>query len=352
MTLVQTTPGDFRQDQIDLIKSTVAAGTTDLELQLFLEVCKSTGLNPFQRQIYAIKRKTGREEKMTIQTGIDGYRLIAARSGVHLGTTDAEYGPITAEGFPEWARVIVRKLVHGQVAEFPATARWSEYVQQKDEWVNNQRTGKKTVTDMWAKMPHTMLGKCAEALALRKAFPAELSGVYSDVEMQQADNAAPVQVEKAPQKAQDNRAAWEKVQEMASRVRKVAPGREVSDIADVVFVDDHLETLTAAYTALVDLGKQYAPKKQEPAPETPAETMATAEQIKALQAIARTAGATTSEQRAVLWAHSLSSTTPIHTKELNDAQAAGLLGMFDGLGVDERKQLHEEAKREMAGRLV
>jgi len=197
-------PAGFNPEQIDLIKNTVAVGTSDLELALFLEVCRSTGLNPFQRQVYAVVRKGKTRQdnqwvetsKMVIQTGIDGYRLIAARSGVHMGTTDPEFGPLK-DGYPEFARVIVRKLVHGQMVEFPATARWAEYVQTKAEYQNGSATGKQIVSDMWAKMLHTMLGKCSEALALRKAFPAELSGVYSDVEMQQADNppaeAAPVQ---------------------------------------------------------------------------------------------------------------------------------------------------------------
>ena len=197
-TNVLAQPADFNREQIDLIKATVAVGCTDLELALFLEVCKSTGLNPFLKQLYAIRRKTGREEKMTIQTGIDGYRLIAARTGVHLGTTDPEFGPLNKEGYPEWARVIARRLVQGHIAEFPATARWSEYVQTKNEWKNGAATGNKMVADMWARMPFTMLGKCAEALALRKSFPGELSSVYSDIEMQQADSeAAPVQQQQA-----------------------------------------------------------------------------------------------------------------------------------------------------------
>ncbi len=95
-------PAAFSPEQVDLIKNTVAVGTSDLELALFLEVCRTTGLNPFQRQIYAVVRKGKTKQgnqwvetsKMVIQTGIDGYRLIAARSGVHMGTTDAEFGPL------------------------------------------------------------------------------------------------------------------------------------------------------------------------------------------------------------------------------------------------------------------
>lgn len=194
------TNGGFTRDQVDLIKRTVAEGASDDELALFLEVAKTSGLNPFQRQIYAVmrksKRKVGRdwveESKMVIQTGIDGYRLIAARSGAHAGTTDAEYGPVSAEGFPEWARVTVKKMMPaGLVAEFTATARWSEYVQAKDEYVGGEKTGRQVPSGQWPKMPFLMLGKCAEALALRKAFPGELSGVYTAEEMGQADNHQP-----------------------------------------------------------------------------------------------------------------------------------------------------------------
>lgn len=195
MTLAIQQPDQFNKDQIDLIKNTVAKGTTDLQLQLFLEVCKTSGLNPFQRQIYAVTRESWnpdtkrKEPTMTIQTGIDGYRVIAARTGVHAGTTDPEYGPLEGK-YPTWARVVVRKIVGGVLAEFPATARWSEYVQTNREGAP---------TNMWAKMPFLMLGKCAEALALRKAFPAELSGVYTDTEMMQAGE--PLQTTEAPPRA-------------------------------------------------------------------------------------------------------------------------------------------------------
>lgn len=167
-------------EKIDLIKRTICVGATDDELQLFLYVCKKTGLDPLTRQIYALKRyrKDMNREVMTVQTGIDGYRVIADRTGKLAGISDPVFD--TEENkFPGRATVTVKKVVDGAIAEFTATARWSEYVQ----------TGKDGgPMGMWQKMPFLMLGKCSEALALRKAFPADLSGVYTAEEMAQADS--------------------------------------------------------------------------------------------------------------------------------------------------------------------
>ncbi len=171
----------FNARQIDLIRTQIAPGCSPDELALFLEVCRSTGLNPLMRQIYAIKRKSGDDSRMTIQTGIDGYRLLAARTGALAGIDDAEFDTETGE-HPATARVTVYRLVAGQRMPFSATARWREYAALG-------RDGKPVA--LWAKMPWLMLGKCAEALALRRAFPAELSGVYTAEEMEQADNSAP-----------------------------------------------------------------------------------------------------------------------------------------------------------------
>lgn len=167
------------RDKIELIKKTVAKGATDLELELFFHACKRTGLDPLMKQIYAIKRWDSKEkmEKMTFQTGIDGYRLIADRTGFYAGSSDAEY-VLGHDGFPDVAKVTVTKLVSGIPCQFISSARWAEYVQLSKEGIP---------TSMWKKMPFLMLAKCAEALALRKAFPAELSGVYTHEEMQQAD---------------------------------------------------------------------------------------------------------------------------------------------------------------------
>lgn len=166
---------DLDREKIDLIKATVAKGSTDLELELFLHACKRTGLDPLMKQIYAIKRmnnKTGKED-MSIQTGIDGYRLIADRTGQYAGSDEASY-MLGEDGFPDVASVTVYKLVGSLRCAFSSSARWNEYCQ--------------AASPMWKKMPFLMLAKCAEALALRKAFPAELSGVYTHEEMMQADS--------------------------------------------------------------------------------------------------------------------------------------------------------------------
>ena len=154
--------------QVDLIKSQIAVGATDDELKLFLHVADKSGLDPLSRQIYFIKRSG----KMTIQTGIDGFRAVADRTGQYVGSSD----PVFEDNgkIPAKATVTVNKVVGGVVGNFTATARWEEYYPGKSQGF------------MWDKMPHTMLGKCAEALALRKAFPAQLSGLYTGDEMDQA----------------------------------------------------------------------------------------------------------------------------------------------------------------------
>jgi len=169
----------FTRDQVDLIKATVAKGSTDPELQLFLYTCKRTGLDPLTRQIHAVKRWDSSQgvNVMSIQTGIDGYRLVANRTGQHMGTTDVTYDREDAD-HPSWAKVTVYRQVNGEICEFTATARWSEYVALKKD-------GQPMA--LWKKMPYLMLGKCAEALALRKAFPQELGGIYTFEEMEPSD---------------------------------------------------------------------------------------------------------------------------------------------------------------------
>ena len=174
----------FTPEQVELIKRTICPKSSDDELQLFLYTATRSGLDPLARQIYAVFRWSAKEGRnvMAIQVGIDGFRLTAQRTKQHAGTDDVVYVESGGATYPVSASVTVYKVIDGHRTPFTATARWAEY---------SQRDKGGDITSMWKKMPYLMLGKCAEALALRKAFPAELSGLYTDDEMAQADNAIP-----------------------------------------------------------------------------------------------------------------------------------------------------------------
>jgi phage recombination protein Bet len=182
-----TTSGGWTREQLDLLKETLAKDLTDNEFKLFSFICQKTNLDPFGRQIYAVKRGG----RMVIQTGIDGFRIIAGRTGEHGGTSDIEYDSDDGPN-PKWAKVTVTRLVAGKERFFSCTARWNEFAVLGHDGKPNT---------FWRKMPFHMLGKVAESHALRKAFPNELSGLYTSDEMGQADNPVRPQIQKPQPKA-------------------------------------------------------------------------------------------------------------------------------------------------------
>jgi phage recombination protein Bet len=175
LALATTTPSApmVTPEHLALVKNTIAKDATPAELELFLYDCARQGVHPLDRLIHFTVR-TDRNGKRTYTpiASIDLMRIRAAESGECIGIDDAAFlgTPMTAS-FE--ARVTVYRLVQGQRAPFTATARWTEYKPDQDF--------------MWKKLPHVMLGKCAEAAALRKGFPKQLSGLYVKEEMEQAE---------------------------------------------------------------------------------------------------------------------------------------------------------------------
>jgi len=173
--------------QIAVIRQLGAERANNGDLAVFFHVSQRTGLDPFARQIHLVPR----DGKMVIQTGIDGYRLVARRAtdaaggSLAIGASqwcgaDGQWRDVWLEdGYPSAARVVVTR--DGQ--EFPGVALWREYVQTT---VDSQ-TRELRVTRMWDQRPAGQLAKCAEALALRRAFPQDLSGLFVDAELDRSN---------------------------------------------------------------------------------------------------------------------------------------------------------------------
>ena len=192
----------LRRAEITLIKSTIFIDCTDDELRLFFYECRRRGVHPLDRLIYPVARKDKDGNRhVSFQMGIDYLRAAGEETGRYVGQKPIQYGPtikqMTEEGeinVPEWAEAIILRKdpESGEIAEIPHRVMWKEYYP-------GQKVG-----HMWRKMPMNQLAKCAEAGALRKAFPRKLGGLYINEEMEQAEAIPFTPIQMPKEKSQES----------------------------------------------------------------------------------------------------------------------------------------------------
>lgn len=203
--VVPLRPRDYSDSQLSLIKRTVASDCSRDEFDLFIEVARRVGLDPFRRQIYAVvySKDNPEKRKMSIITGIDGFRAVAARNKDYRPDEDEPdfkvnpelKGPTNPLGL-ERAKVRCFKLApDGEWHPVVGVAYWDEFAPVKEVWEYDPDQRKRVPTgryeldakSKWATMGRIMLAKCAEAQALRRGWPEDLSGIYAPEEMARAD---------------------------------------------------------------------------------------------------------------------------------------------------------------------
>lgn len=171
------------------LKSSLYPGASDASVDMVLSYCQAAGLDPMQKPVHIVPMWDGKSRQLrdVVMPGIGLYRTNAARTGEFAGISEPEFGPMVTEivgnretTYPEWCKVTVkRQLRGGHVAEFTAVEYWLENYAIKGGKEQDQ-----SPNAMWSKRPRGQLAKCAQAQALRMAFPEAVGSAPTADEME------------------------------------------------------------------------------------------------------------------------------------------------------------------------
>ena len=197
LTPIVSLPSLYNPRDLALIRRTVASDTTDDEFALFIHWARSLRLDPLRRQVHAFvfHKQDPKKRRLSLVTSIEGFRAIAARTGNYRpdenepgfiidDTLKADTNPAGLVS----CSVRVWQYAHGQWFPIMGVARWDEFAPLKTVWADNQPTDRKVLdkSGRWGDMPFLMLAKCAEAQAIRKGWPEDLSNTFVGEEIDQA----------------------------------------------------------------------------------------------------------------------------------------------------------------------
>lgn len=214
ITAINTT-NEIDQHIWSALKNSLYTGAKDESIKLVLDYCKAAKLDPMQKPVHIVPMNvknslTGRYEyKDVVMPGVGLYRIQAARSNQYAGVSEPEFGEdVTCNlggvdiTYPKWCKVTVKKLVNNTIVEFTAKEYWLEnYATKKDP---NTKKDTPTPNSMWQKRPYGQIAKCAEAQALRKAFPEIISQHVTAEEMEGKDiNDLEIEIKNITPKAQN-----------------------------------------------------------------------------------------------------------------------------------------------------
>jgi len=162
-------------DLMQVLQSSLYPGAAPASIKMVLAYCKAAGLDPMQKPVHIVPMWDAKAQQTrdVVMPGVGLYRTQAARTGC-AGVTEPEFGPDVTENlggqtitYPAWCRVTVkRRLATGEVVDFTAKELWKE-----NYAVKGGKEKSIAPNAMWTKRPYGQIAKCAEAQALRKAFP-------------------------------------------------------------------------------------------------------------------------------------------------------------------------------------